>query len=80
MGYTPALSAEVVTAGVGGDDSGTGAVTDLTAHHRMAAERLWLTLRALGLQGPRRADTVAGHWFTQPRTTITGYKRRRREG
>ena len=70
---SPALSAERITAHVGGHDARTRAVADLAANNRVAAERLGLTLGALGSQRPRWADTVTGHRLAQPRATVTGW-------
>lgn len=60
----PALSADRIAVHVRGGDAWPGAVADLTAHHWVAAKRQRLTLGALRLQSPRRADAVASHRFT----------------
>lgn len=60
----PALSTEGVAIYIGGGDARPGAVADFTPDQRVAAKRLGLTLGALREHGPRRADAVAGHWFT----------------
>lgn len=68
----PALSAAGVAAVVVGQDASMGAVTDLTAHDGVAAERLGLALGALGQQGPGGADALPVHRLTQPGATVTG--------
>lgn len=71
----PALSADRIAVHIGGRDARPRAVADLAPDHRVAAERLGLALGALRLQGPRGADAVAGHRFTQPRATATGWRK-----
>lgn len=67
----PALSVEGVAAVVMGEDASMGAVTDLTAHDGVAAERLRLALGALGQQGPRGTNALPVHRLTQPGATVT---------
>lgn len=62
--HVPALSAGRITVHVRGGHAWLGAVADLAAHHRVAAKRQRLTLGALGLHSPWRADAVAGHRLT----------------
>lgn len=62
MGYTPALSAEVVTAGVGGDDSGTGAVTDRSHSPPQDGSRTSVAHTAC----TRAAGSAAGRYSRRP--------------